>query len=276
VDPISQGERQGRDGKYKSVGDKMYKGFSIAVVMPIHNEENHIERAVSRVPSFVDRIVAIDDGSLDDTWSRLGEIAEPRLIKLRHGQNLGVGAATKTGYEYCLRAPVDFIAVMDGDGQMDGGDLYGLLDCAIAGADYVKGNRFLSQTISYMPLARLAGNRVFSFLTRCAASFADDLDAQCGYTVIRRSALQRLNLKALYNRYGFPNEMFFAACREGLKVESVAVRAVYEDEVSGINPFTAIPVISYLILKSYLRRRWSMRTAAPELVLRESEIRSAN
>jgi glycosyltransferase involved in cell wall biosynthesis len=249
----------------------MYKGFRIAVVMPIHDEENHIARAIARVPAFVDEIVAIDDGSFDATWQRLAEIKDPRVIKLRHRKNSGVGAATKTGYKYCLQTDVDFIAVMDGDGQMDGGDLSRLMDCAIERSDYVKGNRFLSQTISCMPLARFIGNKFFSFLTRRAASFVDSLDAQCGYTVIRRAALKRLNLSLLYDRYGFPNEMFFAVCRAGLKVESVPVRTVYDDEVSGINPFTAVPVIGYLILRSYLRRRFLPKTATAKLVLQENE-----
>lgn len=254
----------------------MYKGFQVAVVMPIHNEQNHIARALVRVPSFVDWIVAVDDGSLDATWQRLAKIADPRVIKLRHQKNLGVGAATKTGYNYCLQTAADFVAVMDGDGQMDGRDLSGLLDCAIAGADYVKGNRFLSRTISCMPLGRFVGNKIFSFLTRRAASFAQSLDAQCGYTVIRRQALQCLNLEALYDRYGFPNEMFFAACRAGLRVESVAVRAVYDDEVSGINPFTAVPVIVFLIARNYFRRRLLTKAARAELVLQENESNSAN
>jgi glycosyltransferase involved in cell wall biosynthesis len=254
----------------------MYKGFRVAVVMPIHNEQNHIGRAIARVPSFVDWIVAIDDGSVDDTWRRLAEIEDPRVIKLRHQKNLGVGAATKTGYKYCLQTEVDFIAVMDGDGQMDGRDLSRLLDCVIDGSDYVKGNRFLSQTISCMPLARFVGNKFFSFFTRQAASFVEDLDAQCGYTVIRRSALKRMNLHLLYDRYGFPNEMFFEACRAGLKVESVPVRAVYEDEVSGINPFTAVPVICFLITRSYVRRRWVTRAATAKFVMRENDGKSAN
>jgi glycosyltransferase involved in cell wall biosynthesis len=254
----------------------MYKDFRIAVVMPVHNEENHIARAIARIPAFVDDIIAVDDGSMDATWERLAEIDDARLIKLRHRKNSGVGAATKTGYRYGLQTGAEFIAVMDGDGQMDGRDLARLIDCAIERSDYVKGNRFLSQTISCMPLGRLIGNTFFSFLTRRAASFAGSLDAQCGYTVIRRSALKRLNLRPLYDRYGFPNEMFFAACRAGLKVESVAVRAVYDDEVSGINPFTAVPVIGYLILRSYLRRRFLTRAASAKLVLRENESNPAN
>src|SRR5262245_26554218 len=192
----------------------MYRGRSVAVVMPVHNEQDHVESAVAHVPDFVDVIIVIDDGSTDGTWQRLVSIADPRLVRLRHDQNRGVGAATKSGYRYCLRTECDLIAVMDGDGQMDGRDLPALLDRAIEGAAFVKGNRFLhTETIDAMPLARYIGNRVLSHLARWAAHFEESLDAQCGYSVISRDALVQLNLDELYDRYGFPDEMFFSAMR---------------------------------------------------------------
>lgn len=236
----------------------MYRGQTIAVVMPVHNEQAHVERAIRRVPHFVDVIVAVDDGSTDDTWGALCRVKDGRLTKLRHSRNSGVGAATKTGYLYCLNARADLIAVMDGDGQMDGRDLFRLLERALNGVEYVKGNRFLdSEGIGRMPRLRYIGNRFFSWLTRRAASFDDNLDAHCGYTVIQHQALNRLALNDLYDRYGFPTEMFFAAHRAGLAVESVQVRTVYGDEVSGVNPFTAVPAIIYLIARNYVRRRFS-------------------
>ncbi|HVG21070.1 MAG TPA: glycosyltransferase family 2 protein, partial [Blastocatellia bacterium] len=199
-----------------------------------------------------------------------------RLIKLRHEKNRGVGAATKTGYRYCLNSDVDWVAVMDGDGQMDGRDLHVLLDRAITGVDYVKGNRFLhSRSISRMPAMRYVGNRFFSWLTRRAINYAGSLDAQCGYTVVRRSALARLRLDDLYDRYGFPNEMLFAATEAGLSIESVPVRSIYEDEVSGINPFTSVPVILFLIARRYLRATLSVGAQEAILVAQEGETNSA-
>lgn len=233
----------------------MYKGYRVAVVMPIHNEEGFVERAIARVPGFVDLIVAVDDGSDDGTWLKLSAIRDRRLIRIRHERNRGVGAATKTGYRRCLRAGVDLIAVMDGDGQMDGRDLWLLLERAIAGADYVKGNRFLRADVaSRMPKLRYIGNLALSWLTRLAAGFDESLDAQCGYTVIRSEALERLELERLYDRYGFPNDMFFAARRAGLRIESAPVRTFYGDEVSGINPMTAVPRILCLIAREFFRR----------------------
>jgi glycosyltransferase involved in cell wall biosynthesis len=241
--------------------------------MPVHNERAHIVRAIRRVPAFVDLIVAVDDGSTDGTWRALSRVSDRRLRKLKHDRNAGVGAATKTGYLHCLRAGADLIAVMDGDGQMDGRDLPHLLELALNGVDYVKGNRFLhTESIGRMPRFRYLGNRLLSWLTRCAASYRENLDAHCGYTVIQHQALKRLPLHELYDRYGFPTEMFFAACRAGLAVASVPVRTVYGDEVSGINPLTAIPAILYLIARNYVRRRLS---AASEMAFDQGQSETA-
>jgi glycosyltransferase involved in cell wall biosynthesis len=254
----------------------MYRGHRVAVVMPVHNEQDHVAGAIRRVPDFVDQIIAVDDGSRDSTWDRLSDVRDERLVRLRHTRNLGVGAATRTGYRYALGARADLIAVMDGDGQMDGRDLPALLDCATDGADYIKGNRFLhEESISSMPSARYLGNLVFSWLTRRASSFGESLDAQCGYTVIRAASLGKLDLEELYDRYGFLNEMFFAAQRAGLKVRCVPVRAVYGSELSGINPLTAVPTILYLICRSYVRKRLSNNLVEPALGIQQTSSESA-
>lgn len=234
----------------------MYKGRVVSVVMPAHNEQAQIETAIRRVPVFVDLIVAVDDGSTDSSLRVLRRINDQRLIVVVHNRNRGVGAATKTGYHHAIVAGADLIAVMDGDGQMDGRDLTALLDRAIDDADYAKGNRFLHrETIGRMPLTRYVGNRVFSWLTRRAAAYDASVDAHCGYTVIRREAFLRLEIDQLYDRYGFPSELFFAALRAGLKVEGVPVRTVYDDEVSGVNPFKVVPTVFFLIGRNYLRRK---------------------
>lgn len=246
----------------------MYRGCTVAVVMPLHNEQAQIEGAVKRVPALVDLILAVDDASTDLSLEVLSAIEDKRLWVLAHETNGGVGAATKTGYRHALSAGVDLIAVMDGDGQMDGRDLTRLLDCAIDSSDYAKGNRFLDpDTIGRMPRVRYIGNRVFSYLTRLAAGAASQnasLDAHCGYTVIRRAALERLALDELYDRYGFPTEIFFAALHSRLRVRCVAVRTIYGDEVSGINPLRVVPAVLYIIARAYLRRRILERRSAPD------------
>lgn len=48
----------------------MYKGNCVHVVMPIHDEVDHLAQAIANVPGFVDRIVAVDDGSADGIGSQ--------------------------------------------------------------------------------------------------------------------------------------------------------------------------------------------------------------
>src|SRR6185436_3717927 len=91
----------------------------------------------------------------------LASIPDPRIEVITHQRNRGVGAATKTGYERALEIETDLIAVMDGE------DLSRLLDRAISGVDYVKGNRFLNAiSVRAMPRIRYVGNRFFSWLAR--------------------------------------------------------------------------------------------------------------
>ena len=255
----------------------MYRGHKVAVVMPVHNEQAHVARAIERVPAFVDVIVAVDDASTDQTRSVLARVRDERLIVIRHERNRGVGAATKSGYRRSLAAEADLIAVMDGDGQMDGRDLHRLLDRAIHGVDYVKGNRFLdAESIRAMPWIRHIGNRLFSWLARRAASFNGSLDAHCGYTVIRSQALKLLPMGELYDRYGFPSEMFFAASRAALTIECVAVRTIYGDEVSGINPFTAVPAVLYITARAYARGRFASKARKIALSFRPAKADPAN
>ncbi|MGH9765243.1 MAG: glycosyltransferase family 2 protein, partial [Blastocatellia bacterium] len=215
-----------------------------------------LKSALAGVPHFVDLIAVVDDGSTDDTGCLLDGVSDTRIIRLCHNKNRGVGAATKTGYRFCLESGVDLIAVMDGDGQMDGRDLHLLLDRLMSGADYVRGNRFLhKQTLPAMPRDRYFGNLLFSALTRLAAGFRGTLDAQCGYSAIRGQALATLDLDHLYDRYGFPNELFFAARRAGLVIRDVPVRTIYGDEVSHINPIVVVPTVLLLILRNHLRLR---------------------
>jgi hypothetical protein len=72
----------------------------------------------------------------------------------------------------------------------------------------------------------------------------------------------KLSLDALYDRYGFPNEMWFAALRARLRVASVPVRSIYETEVSGINPLTVVPMISLLIARNWWRNRMANPSSA--------------
>lgn len=94
----------------------------ISVVIPAHNESVGIAHAIEVIGgilgSCVDRweIVVVDDGSRDDTYGRLREIAsrDPRIKALRFSRNFGKEAALLAGLR---SASGDAVITIDADLQ---------------------------------------------------------------------------------------------------------------------------------------------------------------
>jgi glycosyltransferase involved in cell wall biosynthesis len=233
----------------------MLRNAQIAVVVPAFNEAKHIAAVLSSVPAYVDRVVVVDDGSADDTAARAEQLADPRVIVLRHAHNRGVGTALVTGYRRALAEGADVVAVMAGDAQMHPDDLSALLLPVIEGeVDYAKGNRLAHPEVySRMPLSRFIGNQILSLLTRVATGVAVH-DSQCGYTALHRRVAERMAWHELWSGYGYPNDLLGQLQALGARVRDVVVRPVYADEQSGIRLRHALFVIPFVLARVLLRR----------------------
>lgn len=232
----------------------MYRGRSVAVVMPAYNEARLIDDAVASVPSFVDQVYVVDDCSSDRTAQVLSARTQPNLTVLTHTENRGVGAAIASGYRAAYAAGHEIVAVMAGDGQMDPADLPRLLDPLVERrADYVKGNRFRHREVwRSMPPARIVGNILLSVLTRFASGYRL-FDSQCGYTAISRAAIAALDGR-LFPRYGYLNDTLVRLKLAGARVAEVCVRPIYGSETSGITLKTVIhPILSTVFRSIFLR-----------------------
>jgi len=97
---------------------------SLYIVIPAYNEQDNIKQVVNDWYSIVEkygtdsRLVVIDDGSKDDTYSILKELAssKPQLVPLTK-PNGGHGATVLYGYKYALEHNADYIFQTDSDGQ---------------------------------------------------------------------------------------------------------------------------------------------------------------
>jgi len=236
----------------------MFEGKTIAVVVPAYNEERLVARAVAQIPAFVDHVVVVDDASEDGTIAALEALpSRPGCELLRHGENRGVGGAIVTGYERSLQLGADVTVVMAGDAQMDPADLPRLIAPVVAGdADYTKGDRLgWPGVFRAMPLARFLGNHALTRLTRWSSGYREVRDSQCGYTAIGRAALARLDLGAVYSRYGYPNDLLAHLHTLGARLAQIPVRPIYGEEVSGISWFTALVRVPLVLLRSFVRRK---------------------
>ena len=106
----------------------MYRGQHVCVVIPCYNVGPRVADVISAIPASVDQVIAVDDGSRDDTIKTLEATTDKRVQVLRHERNRGVGAAMRTGLARAAEAGGDLLVKVDGDGQMDLADLTKLLD----------------------------------------------------------------------------------------------------------------------------------------------------
>ena len=251
----------------------MYRDKTIAVVVPAYNEEKLVGTVIETMPDYVDRIYIIDDCSKDNTWDIVKRYAIEqnsrdygderkfvnRVFPIRHKKNKGVGGAIKTGYLRSIKDEIDVTAVMGGDAQMKPEHLYKLLDPIIDGqADYTKGNRLVFwQFRKEMTRWRFFGNALLTFLTKISSGYWKTMDPQNGYTAISKFALKNINIKDMYEFYGYCNDILVKLNVEDMTVADVAIPAVYGEESSGIRYRSYIIKVSRLLSRNFF---WRMKT----------------
>lgn len=233
-----------------------YSEFRIAVVVPAYNEEGLIGDTLESIPEYVDCIYVIDDGSKDQTAMVVSECPDPRVVLIRHSQNMGVGAAIVTGYKQALTDGMDVVAVMAGDNQMDPEQMPYLLAPIVEGkADYTKGNRLISPEYRKgMTKWRFAGNAMLTFLTKMASGYWQITDPQNGYTAVSRDALERINLDSIYPYYGYCNDLLVKLNVYSFRVMDVVMPARYGRERSKIRYSKYIFKVSRMLLRNFFWR----------------------
>jgi dolichol-phosphate mannosyltransferase len=174
----------------------------IYVVLPALNEARTIARTVERLAEVSDAdprefaIVLVDDGSDDSTASMARAAAEGRigLTVLRHEQNLGLGAAVRTGMYWCLERATegDAVAMLDADDTHPPDLLPAMVDLVQQGRDVVIASRYQAgAVVSGVPASRRALSGMGRWLFRLAFPIAGVRDYTCGYRCYGIAALRR-------------------------------------------------------------------------------------
>ncbi len=234
----------------------MYKGNSVAVVVPAYNVAAHILQVLKAVPPFVDRIVVVDDCGSDETPKILTQVDDPRVVVLKHETNQGVGGAMVTGFQRALNDGAELIVKMDGDGQMDPAYLPALLEPLIKdGYAYAKGNRFLDNSkLREMPTHRLIGNYALTFLTKMTSGYWHVFDPQNGFVAVRADALRQIDLDHLAKRYFFENDMLVHLNIFGFRVKDVPIPARYGQETSSMSLSKVLVTFPFYLFKRFWYR----------------------
>jgi len=169
----------------------------------MRNESPNLERVYREVTASLSafgrsyEIVAIDDGSRDDTFALLSALqaADPRLRVIRFRRNFGQTAAFAAGFKY---ARGRYIVTADGDNQNDPADIPGMIQMLEArDLDIVCGWRkdrkdpFLNRR-----LPSLIANAIISFATGVKLH-----DYGCSLKVFRAEVVQAMKLYGEMHRF---------------------------------------------------------------------------
>lgn len=205
----------------------------IWAVIPAYNESSNISDIIKRVKRYVKNVVAVDDGSADNT----SELAKKEGAKvLRHVVNLGKGAGLKTGCDYALRKGAEAIIAIDADGQHDPKEIPDMLK-SLEDVDIVFTQRKFNKN---MPSILRFGNW---FIDKTVKSlFNIDLkDTQCGYRAFTGEAYEKIRWKA--SDYSMESEMIANAGKNRLKYKVVPIQTIYSDKYKGTTVFDGIKIV---------------------------------
>lgn len=163
---------------------------SLSLVLPAYNESGNIEKTVTEAVSYLKQfkdyeIVVVNDGSADDTAKIVEKLssANPRIVLVSHRVNLGYGSALRTGFD---RASLDYIMLMDSDGQFDIRDI-GKMILHIGSYDVVIGFRE-KRADSFI---RTLNQRMYHIFIRLLFGL-NFKDIDCAFKIFHRSIYQQI------------------------------------------------------------------------------------
>lgn len=189
----------------------MYKGKTIAVVIPALNEGKNIGPLIRSLPSFVDTIVVGDNNSTDNT----AQEARDYGAIVMHETRRGYGSACLAGLSFLKKDPPAIVIFTDADGSDDPAQMQELIrpllrrDSQITIASRATGtaekgalspaqrfgNWLATRLIRLFWSARFTDLGPYRAITWTALEYLEMSDPDFGWTVEMQIKAARLDLK---------------------------------------------------------------------------------
>ncbi|MCD6391667.1 MAG: glycosyltransferase family 2 protein [Dehalococcoidia bacterium] len=215
--------------------------------IPAYNEARYIGSIVLQARQYVDEVIVVDDGSMDNT-ARVAELAGATVI--RHPANRGKGAAIQSILTEARNRNPDTLVLLDADSQHDPNEIPSLIKPISEGFDLVIGSREAQKDKT--PRYRRIGQKVISRSSRLASK-TNIFDSESGFRALSPKAINELDLKA--TGFAIESEMITRAADKNLRITEVPISNIYTKDGSTLNPIRhGIDVLSQIIVMISQRR----------------------
>ncbi|MBI2028383.1 MAG: glycosyltransferase family 2 protein [Candidatus Levybacteria bacterium] len=233
----------------------------LSIIIPVFNEEKTIVEVLNKVskikiPNTSKEIIVVDDGSTDATASKIrsAKLADKiRNLKIfRHTQNLGKGAAVKTGIR---NSTGDYVVIQDADLEYD--PLY--IPILLRPIQQHKSEVVYGTRLKRMPdlskdeknprfLLHYIGNRLLSLITSILyGQWITDMET-C-YKVFPKKAVENIILKS--RRFDFEPEITAKLLKKGYRIDEIPITSNPRDYNEGkkLNTIKDGAIALFTILK---------------------------
>ncbi|MEJ2195287.1 MAG: glycosyltransferase family 2 protein [Ignavibacteriaceae bacterium] len=200
----------------------------IAAVIPFFNEKNTINQIIHSTLKHVNTVIAIDDGSTDDSDANIS--FNEHITLLRNNTNRGKGFSLRKGLNYAVENGFDELVTLDADLQHNPDEIP-LLISKLSEYHIVIGNRL--NNLMGMPLQRKISNKITSNLLSIKTG-QKILDSQCGFRAYRSEVIK--NIKTDEDGYEAESEILIKSSRLGYKIGFADISTIYGDEISKMTP----------------------------------------
>ena len=173
----------------------------LSIVIPVYNEQDTLRTlrdeidAVAQEHGYELDILFVDDGSSDDSWQQISELAadDGRVRGIRFRRNFGKAAALNAGFE---AARGELVFTMDADLQDDPKEIPRFLQHIEDGFDVVSGWK----KVRHDPWHKVGPSRVFNGLVSWLTGVQLH-DHNCGFKCYRREIFREVHLYGELHRF---------------------------------------------------------------------------
>jgi dolichol-phosphate mannosyltransferase len=173
----------------------------LSIVIPVYNEAESLAALYSELTAVADQhgytldIILVDDGSTDDSWRMIRQLAlrDGRVRGLRFRRNFGKAAALSAGFEM---ARGELVFTLDADLQDNPKEIPRFLAAMDDELDVVSGWK----QVRYDPWHKVGPSRIFNWLVSWLTGVKLH-DHNCGFKCYRREIFDEVRLYGELHRF---------------------------------------------------------------------------